>query len=75
MKVKIEDKCLCCGTCCHLTFYDLQGQTVKTDIRCPHLQEDNLCSIYNNRPDWCMNAEEMKEKGILPKDCGYLKGG
>lgn len=54
-------KCIKCGLCCqHIdvipqlkTFDDGSG-------RCIHLQEDNLCEIYEHRPDIC-NVDKQYE--------------
>jgi len=66
-----EDKCLKCGRCCYMGFYDRRGFKTKTTIKCPYLTEDNLCNVYNNRPKWCITAEEMKKKSLLLDGCGY----
>lgn len=64
------DKCLRCAKCCYLSFFD-KGKIVKTSTKCPYLTKDNLCSIYDHRPDWCMTAMQMAELGLLPEGCGY----
>lgn len=69
----MEDKCKRCGTCCYLTFYDDKGNKLKTDMVCKHLTKDNLCSIYNNRPSWCLTAQKMEELNLLPLKCGYRR--
>jgi Fe-S-cluster containining protein len=60
-----EDKCLRCGKCCYID---------NTNIRCIYLTEENICSVYDNRPSWCMTAKQMKDIYKLPEGCGYLKG-
>lgn len=50
-----------CGICCR--HIDLIPQLQKFDIgngRCMYLTKDNLCSIYNERPDIC-NVSKMYE--------------
>jgi uncharacterized cysteine cluster protein YcgN (CxxCxxCC family) len=66
------DKCKKCGECCHLSFYN-NDVVIKTTIACPHLL-NNLCSVYNNRPTWCLTAEKMQSLNLLPTNCGYLGG-
>ena len=55
-------KCDCCGLCCRslkkvpaLTNFD------RGDGVCIHLRDDNLCSIYEHRPEIC-NVDLMYEK-------------
>lgn len=69
----IVDDCLKCGKCCYLTTFDREGKVLRTSIKCPHLTRNNLCIIYNHRPDWCLTAEQMTQLNILPSDCGYSK--
>jgi len=73
MKMMV-DKCLRCGKCCYLTLYTAEGVTIRTKIRCRFLTSDNLCSVYDNRPDWCLTAEQMMKLNILPDGCGYKEG-
>jgi len=58
----VIDKCKKCGSCCN-----------RNGIRCPYLTSDNLCSVYDNRPNWCLTVEQMKNNNILPIGCGYHK--
>ena len=71
----ITDRCLCCGKCCHLAYFDEKGKIVRTSRRCPNLTEKNLCLVYDHRPDWCMTARQMAELSLLPQGCGYLSKG
>lgn len=55
-------KCNCCGLCCRslkkvpdLRLFD------RGDGVCIHLREDNLCSIYEHRPEIC-NVDLMYER-------------
>jgi len=69
-----QDKCKKCGKCCYFALFDEENRVIKrTDVRCPHLTLDNLCSTYNNRPNWCKTAEWMAEHDVLPEGCGYLE--
>ncbi len=69
----VRDKCLRCGKCCHFFFYGKEGITTRTSTKCPNLTKDNLCSVYNHRPDWCMSARQMAELRLLPEGCGYRR--
>ena len=64
--------CLKCGKCCYLSFITDDG-VIDTDVPCSFLK-DNICTVYHNRPDWCLTAKEMIDKKILPIGCGYKKG-
>lgn len=37
---------------------------------CPYLSEDNLCSIYESRPERCKKAPRHGWS-LMPKDCGF----
>lgn len=39
---------------------------------CPHITEDNLCSIYNKRPSVCRDFPD-NPLSILPPHCGYCE--
>src|SRR3989344_5196120 len=48
--------CQCCGNCCykledeiHLKLFNKQ----KENSKCTHLNHENKCNIYNNRPLGC----------------------
>ena len=69
----LKDKCKRCGKCCYLTFVFNNGDTMNTKTRCQFLTEENLCSIYNNRPSWCLSSSEMIKQNLLPDGCGYCK--
>ena len=48
----------------------------KTDrvyfYHCPHITEDNLCSIYDKRPKLCRDFPD-NPLAILPDSCGYYQ--
>ena len=69
----MSDKCKRCGKCCFLRIL-VMGVIINTSEKCKHLTKDNLCDVYNNRPNWCLTAKRMEELNILPDGCGY-KGG
>ena len=66
--------CSKCGTCCrNLKLSELYADLDRGDGVCKFLQEDNLCSIYSNRPDKC-NIDKMYEllfKNVYSKDDYY----
>jgi Fe-S-cluster containining protein len=50
--------CSSCGSCCRHAYMAKEllysvGIKLKEDGSCEHLNKDNLCSIYNNRPEFC----------------------
>jgi uncharacterized cysteine cluster protein YcgN (CxxCxxCC family) len=54
------------------------GGVIETGIKCEQLGDDNLCEVYQSRPEWCMTATEMIKKELLqylPDSCGYKQGG
>ena len=44
-------ECLKCGTCC--TAPDIATLGKPLGVRCRHLDENDLCEIYENRPAVC----------------------
>lgn len=58
----IKFKCDCCGCCCRsLKKVPALSEFDRGDGVCIHLRDDNLCSIYDCRPEIC-NVERMYEK-------------
>lgn len=50
-----------CGTCCkHIDLIPQLNEYDNGKGRCIHLMTNNLCDIYENRPDIC-NIEKMYE--------------
>lgn len=45
--------CERCGTCC--TAPDIATIHKPLGVRCSHLTDDNLCRIYESRPQVCRN--------------------
>jgi uncharacterized protein len=43
--------CSQCGTCCVAP--DIAALDKPLGQRCPHLREDNLCAVYEDRPAVC----------------------
>ena len=70
-----NDLCRHCGKCCLIKSVNKIGQIVYTNKKCTFLTEDNLCSVYENRPSWCVTVERAKKEGIFrliyPEDCAY----
>lgn len=44
-------ECTRCGACCVAP--DIAALDKPLGLRCPHLTADNLCSIYERRPQVC----------------------
>lgn len=51
--------CTRCGACCVAP--DIAALDKPLGVRCPHLTADNLCGIYDRRPDICRayQADEL----------------
>lgn len=47
--------CSRCGACCVAP--DIAALDKPLGLRCPHLREDNLCAVYENRPDVCRSYQ------------------
>jgi Fe-S-cluster containining protein len=55
-------KCDCCGLCCRsLKKVPALANFDRGDGVCIHLRDDNLCSIYEHRPEIC-NVDLMYVK-------------
>lgn len=52
-------ECTCCGACCVAP--DIAALDKPLGLRCPHLTEDNLCGVYEQRPAVCRDyaADEV----------------
>ncbi len=52
-------ECTRCGACCVAP--DIAALDKPLGLRCPHLDADNLCSVYENRPQVCRSyaADEV----------------
>ena len=52
-------ECTCCGACCVAP--DIAALDKPLGLRCPHLGEDNLCRVYEQRPSVCRDyaADEV----------------
>lgn len=52
-------ECTCCGACCVAP--DIAALDKPVGMRCPHLTADNLCAVYDNRPQICRDyaADEV----------------
>ena len=44
-------ECSRCGACCVAP--DIAALDKPLGLRCPHLTADNLCGVYENRPQIC----------------------
>ena len=70
----MKNECKKCGQCCYMRI-GVNGMIIETNTKCEHLTSENLCDIYEDRPSWCLSAKDMKNMGVLPKNCGYVIGG
>jgi Fe-S-cluster containining protein len=47
--------CTLCGACCVAPDISALGKPL--GVRCPHLQADNRCGVYENRPKICRDYQ------------------
>lgn len=47
--------CTLCGACCVAP--DIAALDKPLGLRCPHLTADNLCSVYDRRPQICRDYQ------------------
>jgi len=60
MRRQRRGTCLRCGSCCSIAF------------RCPHLEQDNHCSVYDRRPSQCSNFPiDHRDLRYLEDVCGF----
>ncbi len=59
-------ECTRCGACCVAP--DIAALDKPLGVRCPHLQADNLCGIYEDRPQICRDyaADSFCERIAAP---------
>jgi len=59
-------ECTRCGACCVAP--DIAALDKPLGLRCPHLGEDNLCRVYENRPQVCRDyqPDEVCERIAAP---------
>ena len=48
-------ECTKCGACCVAPDISALGKPL--GVRCPHLGDDNLCKIYQARPEICKSYQ------------------
>ncbi|HVG63177.1 MAG TPA: YkgJ family cysteine cluster protein [Hyalangium sp.] len=48
-------ECTRCGACCVAP--DIAALDKPLGMRCPHLTADNLCSVYDRRPQVCRDYQ------------------
>ena len=48
-------ECTRCGACCVAP--DIAALDKPLGLRCPHLGPDNLCTVYENRPQVCRDYQ------------------
>ena len=58
--------CTKCGACCVAPDISTIGKPL--GVRCPHLTEDNLCAVYESRPQICRDyaADWLCERIAAP---------
>lgn len=60
--------CNCCGECCKLSHPEfLNGIWFAKVGRCSNLSSDNLCIIYNSRPEICKVKDNLDENKFFCK--------
>ncbi|AKU89874.1 YkgJ family cysteine cluster protein [Vulgatibacter incomptus] len=59
-------ECTCCGACCVAP--DIAALDKPLGVRCRHLGDDNLCTIYESRPQICRDyaADALCERIAAP---------
>ncbi len=59
-------ECTQCGACCVAP--DIAALDKPLGLRCPHLGEDNLCTVYERRPQVCRDysADELCQRIDAP---------
>ncbi|WNG60884.1 YkgJ family cysteine cluster protein [Archangium gephyra] len=51
----MSTECTRCGACCVAP--DIAALDKPLGVRCPHLTADNLCAVYDRRPDVCRSYQ------------------
>lgn len=75
---RVAFECWSCGACCKLAGLN-HPELDRGDGICKNLTPDNLCSIYNERPDFCrLNPKRpAKEQGkwckLIEKNWEYYR--
>lgn len=51
----------------------VEGDMVIIPMRCPHLDENNLCDIHEKKPFLCkqFKGKKSSSKFLIPKECTY----
>ena len=59
-------ECSRCGACCVAP--DIAALDKPLGLRCPHLGADNLCTVYDRRPEVCRSyaADELCQRIEAP---------
>jgi Fe-S-cluster containining protein len=48
---------------------DREQEKVMIPLQCPHLRKDNICDIYEQRPEIC--REFPRRNSLIFEHCGY----
>ena len=67
-------ECKKCGACCRCEGVKIALPDYWDGKKCKHLTNDNLCSIYENRPESCRVPLEMdfKAEALQEAFCSLL---
>jgi len=67
-------QCTSCGACCKDVSWCLPQWTLEDGKRCKYLLDNNLCSIYDTRPDICrMDKWWNPPAENIARNCAYMK--
>jgi uncharacterized cysteine cluster protein YcgN (CxxCxxCC family) len=82
----LEQYCVRCGDCCHLTVTirsatEHSDRILVPDLPCKFLVGDGDgrfdCSVYEDRfslAPWCQNLHRLVESGLATDGCPYVEG-
>jgi len=65
-------QCKKCGTCCRIAGLAMP-EFDRGDGACKMLTEDNLCSIYDNRPNICRVKKNLFSNKQLIEACDKVR--
>lgn len=77
MGAELHFECTQCGACCKLAGL-AAGMVklpfkIKSDGSCEHLDENNKCRIYENRPDICRVEVRASAQKVMSKADYYKR--
>jgi Fe-S-cluster containining protein len=72
--------CTACGACCVVLPRLVKGWPLREDGACAHLSNENLCTIYETRPDICrvgattlLGLTPPEYYALTAKRCGEMQ--